>query len=82
MKTIPRIIGVLAFAASVRAEEGGIVPQDYGLQIWTLVTFLVLLLITANLGSVQEAETITSSGGFQLEATVFGSQLRRGNLGR
>ena len=47
MKTISRIIGVLAFAASARAEEGGIVPQDYGLQIWTLVTFLVLLVLLA-----------------------------------
>ena len=48
MKTISRIIGVLAFAASARAaEEGGIVPQDYGLQIWTLVTFVVLLVLLA-----------------------------------
>lgn len=56
MKTIHRIIGELIFAfglmmaasAAPAAEEtaekaGGIVPQDYGLQIWTLLTFLVLL---------------------------------------
>ena len=42
----------------------------------SLVVFLVLLLITINLGAVQEAQAITNAGGFQLEATVFGSQLR------
>ena len=41
----------------------------------SLVVFLVLLLITINLGAVQEAQAVTNVGGFQLEATVFGSQL-------
>jgi hypothetical protein len=41
----------------------------------SLVVFLVLMLITINLGAVQEAQAVTNAGGFQLEATVFGSQL-------
>ena len=41
----------------------------------SLVVFLVLILITTNLGAVQEAQAVTNAGGFQLEATVFGSQL-------
>jgi ABC-type lipoprotein release transport system permease subunit len=41
----------------------------------SLVMFLVLLLVTTNLGAIQEAEAATSSGGFQLQATVSGSQL-------
>lgn len=43
----------------------------------SLVTFLVLLLVTINLGSIQETQAATNTGGFQLEATVFGSQLSR-----
>jgi hypothetical protein len=39
--------------------------------------FLVLLLVTTNLGAIQEAEASTSSGGFQLQATTFGSQFAR-----
>ncbi len=39
--------------------------------------FLVLLLVTTNLGAIQEAQAATSSGGFQLQTTVFGSQLER-----
>jgi len=39
--------------------------------------FLVLLLVTTNLGAIQEAEAATSSGGFQLQATTYGSQLAR-----
>ena len=42
----------------------------------SLVVFLVLLLVTINMGAVQEAQAVTNAGGFQLEATVFGSQLR------
>jgi putative ABC transport system permease protein len=45
----------------------------------SLVMFLVLLLVTTNLGAIQEAEAATSSGGFQLQATVSGSQLARYN---
>ncbi|BCL78569.1 ABC transporter permease [Ktedonobacteria bacterium brp13] len=43
----------------------------------SLIMFLVLLLVTTNLGAIQEAETATSSGGFQLQATTYGSQLTR-----
>jgi putative ABC transport system permease protein len=43
----------------------------------SLVMFLVLLLVTTNLGAIQEAQAATNSGGFQLQATVFGSQLAR-----
>src|SRR5207245_1063698 len=43
----------------------------------SLIMFLVLLLVTTNLGAIQEAEAATSSGGFQLQATTFGSQLAR-----
>ncbi len=43
----------------------------------SLVTFLILLLVTINLGSIQEAQAATNSGDFQLKATVFGSQLSR-----
>jgi hypothetical protein len=43
----------------------------------SLITFLVLLLVTTNLGALQVAQAATNSGGFQLQATVFGSQLRR-----
>ncbi|GCE05920.1 ABC transporter permease [Dictyobacter aurantiacus] len=42
-----------------------------------LIMFLVLLLVTTNLGAIQEAESASSSGGFQLQATTFGSQLAR-----
>ena len=41
----------------------------------SLIMFLVLLLVTTNLGAIQEAQATTSSGGFQLQATTFGSQL-------
>ncbi|HVA92396.1 MAG TPA: FtsX-like permease family protein [Chloroflexota bacterium] len=43
----------------------------------SLVTFLVLLLVTVNFGAIQEAQTAANTGGFQLQATVFGSQLSR-----
>ncbi len=43
----------------------------------SLIMFLVLLLVTTNLGAIQEAQAATNSGGFQLQATVFGSQLAR-----
>ena len=43
----------------------------------SLVMFLVLLLVTTNLGAIQEVQAATNSGGFQLQATVFGSQLER-----
>ena len=41
----------------------------------SLITFLVLLLVTVDLGAMQEAQTAANTGGFQLQATVFGSQL-------
>ncbi len=43
----------------------------------SLIMFLILLLVTTNLGAIAEAEATTSSGGFQLQATTFGSQLTR-----
>ena len=43
----------------------------------SLIMFLVLLLVTTNLGAIAEAEAATSSGGFQLQATTFGSQFAR-----
>jgi ABC-type antimicrobial peptide transport system permease subunit len=43
----------------------------------SLIMFLVLLLVTTNLGAIQEAEAATSSGGFQLQATTFGSQFAK-----
>jgi putative ABC transport system permease protein len=43
----------------------------------SLIMFLVLLLVTTNLGAIQEAEAATNSGGFQLQATTFGSQFAR-----
>lgn len=45
----------------------------------SLVMFLVMLLVTTNLGAIQEAQAASSSGGFQLQATLFGSQLARYN---
>ncbi len=41
----------------------------------SLVTFLVLLLVTINLGAIQVAQAATNSGGYQLQVDVFGSQL-------
>ncbi len=43
----------------------------------SLIMFLILLLVTTNLGAIQEAEAASSSGGFQLQATTYGSQLAR-----
>ena len=43
------------------------------------ITFLVVLLLTTNLGAVHEAQAAASTGGFQLETDVFGSQLAREN---
>ncbi|GCE20112.1 FtsX-like permease family protein [Dictyobacter kobayashii] len=43
----------------------------------SLIMFLVLLLVTTNLGAIQEAEAATGSGGFQLQATTYGSQIMR-----
>lgn len=45
--------------------------------LFCLISFLVLFLVTTNVGAIQEAQAATNSGGFQLEATVFGSQLQR-----
>lgn len=40
----------------------------------SLIIFLVLLLVTTNLGAIQEAQASANTGGFQLEADAFGSQ--------
>jgi F-type H+-transporting ATPase subunit b len=66
MKTFHRIIGtlVVAFCPAVvmAAEEGGIVPQDYGLQIWTLVTFLILLGLLAKFAFKPIAQALDRRG--------------------
>lgn len=41
-----------------------------------LITFLVLLLVTTNLGSIQEAQAAAKSGGFQLEVDLFNQDYR------
>ncbi|HLJ32552.1 MAG TPA: FtsX-like permease family protein [Ktedonobacteraceae bacterium] len=61
----------LAYPLTFRFRTG------VAMTLLSLVTFLILLLVTINLGSIQEAQAATNSGGFQLEATVFGSQLSR-----
>jgi putative ABC transport system permease protein len=61
----------LAYALTFRFRTGVTVA------LLSLVMFLVLLLVTTNLGAIQEAQAATNSGGFQLQATVFGSQLER-----
>jgi putative ABC transport system permease protein len=61
----------LAYPITYRVRMGVTVA------LLSLVTFLVLLLVTVNLGSIQEAEAATNTGGFQLQATLFGSQLSR-----
>lgn len=43
----------------------------------SLVSFLILLLVIANLGSIQEAETTAHTGGFQLQASISGPLLAR-----
>jgi len=70
MKTILRFIrgagfvaGFAALTTAVRAaEEGGIVPQDYSLQIWTLVTFVVLLALLAKFAFKPIAEALDRRG--------------------
>jgi len=72
MKTILRFIrgtalavGLAALPVVVRAaEEGdsGIVPQDYSLQIWTLITFGVLLVLLAKFAFKPIAEALDRRG--------------------
>src|SRR5882672_8426704 len=65
MKTIHRIIAGFAVASVpgiAMAEEGGIVPQDYGLQIWTLITFVVLLVLLAKFAFKPIAEALDRRG--------------------
>jgi F-type H+-transporting ATPase subunit b len=65
MKTFHRLITGLAVASVpgiAMAEEGGIVPTDYGLQIWTLVTFLVLLVLLAKFAFKPIAEALDRRG--------------------
>jgi len=40
-----------------------------------LITFLVLLVLTTNVGAVEVAQAGTTAGGFQLEADLFSEQL-------
>jgi F-type H+-transporting ATPase subunit b len=52
MKTLSRIIVAFAMCAGATGalaatEGGGIVPSNWGLQLWTLVTFLILLFLLA-----------------------------------
>ena len=73
MKTILRfilgtslvVLPLVAHAAPVAAhapEESGIVPQDYGLQIWTLITFAVLLVLLAKFAFKPIAEALDRRG--------------------
>ena len=66
MKTILRFIlgtGLAALPAVARAaEEGGIVPTDTSLQIWTLVTFVVLLGLLAKFAFKPIAEALDRRG--------------------
>ena len=66
MKTILRFTlgtGLAALPAVARAaEEGGIVPTDYSLQIWTLVTFVVLLGLLAKFAFKPIAEALDRRG--------------------
>ena len=56
-------IGLVALPAAARAaEEGGIVPQDYSLQIWTLITFVVLLVLLAKFAFKPIAEALDRRG--------------------
>jgi len=43
------------------------------------IMFLVLLLVTTNLGAIQEAQALANTGGFQLEADVLATQLANSN---
>jgi len=66
VKTILRFTlgtGLAALPAVARAaEEGGIVPTDYSLQIWTLVTFVVLLGLLAKFAFKPIAEALDRRG--------------------
>ena len=69
MKTLLRFIrgtglavGLAALPAVAHAEEGGIVPQDYSLQIWTLITFVVLLVLLAKFAFKPIAEALDRRG--------------------
>jgi len=70
MKTILRVIRGTGFAVGLAAlpsvahaaEEGSIVPTDYSLQIWTLVTFLVLLGLLAKFAFKPIAEALDRRG--------------------
>ena len=66
MKTLHRFIGASIVvgcpAVVLAAEEGGIVPQDYGLQIWTLITFLVLMVLLAKFAFKPIAQALDRRG--------------------
>jgi len=66
VKTILRFTlgtGLAALPAVARAaDEGGIVPTDYSLQIWTLVTFVVLLGLLAKFAFKPIAEALDRRG--------------------
>ena len=66
MKTILRFILGTGLAtlpvAAHAAEEGGIVPTDTSLQVWTLVTFLVLLGLLAKFAFKPIAEALDRRG--------------------
>ena len=66
MKTILRFTlgtGLAALPAVARAaEDGGIVPTDYSLQIWTLITFVVLLGLLAKFAFKPIAEALDRRG--------------------
>ena len=65
MKTTLRFtlgLGLTTLPVVARAEESGIVPTDYSLQIWTLVTFVVLLVLLAKFAFKPIAEALDRRG--------------------
>jgi F-type H+-transporting ATPase subunit b len=71
MKTLTRILAAFMLSGSatlVRASEeaaekgGGIVPDNWGLQIWTLITFTVLLVLLAKFAFKPIAEALDRRG--------------------
>ncbi len=63
----------LAHLRTARARTGVTIALLSG------VLFLVVLLVTTNLGAIQESQALANTGGFQLEADVLAIQLVNSN---
>jgi putative ABC transport system permease protein len=63
----------LAHLQTARARTGVTIALLSG------VLFLVLLLVTTNLGAIEESQALANTGGFQLEADVLATQLVNSN---